>query len=73
MSGIFKKPAPQPVQQPAPMPDPDNPQVQEAKRKKALEDMGRAGRASTILTTPDSRGGTTGGDSYGSNRLGSGG
>lgn len=37
------------------MPDEESPAVLEAKRRYASEAMARAGRQSTILTTPESR------------------
>lgn len=55
-------PAPTP---PAPMPDSNSPAVLEARRKSAEAIMSRAGRSSTILSA-----GNTGGDNYGSTKLG---
>jgi len=43
-------------QLPAPMPDPSSPAVLEAQRATAANIMARAGRSSTILTTPKTRG-----------------
>jgi hypothetical protein len=37
------------------MPDPDSPAAIEARRKAAMDVMGRAGRQSTILTAPKNR------------------
>jgi hypothetical protein len=56
MSGLFGSPPPPPEPKPpAPMPDPESPAVKEAKRMAALNILNRAGRDSTILTTPQSR------------------
>lgn len=46
-------PTPQPT---APMPDPEDPANREARRNRAAKILGRGGRSSTILTTPESRG-----------------
>jgi hypothetical protein len=48
-------PPPPPPKPPAPMPDPDSPAAIEARRKAAMDVMGRAGRQSTILTAPKNR------------------
>lgn len=66
MSGLFKPPAPPPIQPPPPMPDTNSPQVMEAQRSAVAQQMA-AGRASTILTKP---GGTLAGGDYGSQKLG---
>jgi hypothetical protein len=72
MAGIFgSKPDPVVPKPAAPMPDDQSPAVLEAKRKEREKIMSRGGRASTILTTPESRG-SGGFDSYGSTTLGSG-
>lgn len=77
MSGLFSQPkvpdAPA-IIPPAPMPDAQSPAVKEAGRREAELAMGRAGRASTILTDEQD---TTAGndrntDSYGGKTLGSG-
>jgi hypothetical protein len=64
MSSLFGSPAPAPStpvpaapKAPAPMPDTTSPAVLEARRKAQMDIMGRAGRSSTILTTPKDRGG----------------
>lgn len=75
MSALFSTPPPPPLpaepKPPAPMPDPQSPDVLEAKRRAQADMLRRAGRSSTILTTPEDRGGR-GFDSYSSGRLGSG-
>lgn len=71
MTNLFKPkipdapaaPAPQP---PAPLPDADSPAAREARRRSEFNMLNRAGRASTILTAPDRRGG----DTYSGTRLG---
>lgn len=68
MGGLFPKapktPEPKPV---APMPDADSDAVREAARRKNMDIMSRAGRSSTILTTPENRGGDYAGTKLGSN------
>jgi hypothetical protein len=72
MSGLFSQPtvvqqaAPTP-KPPATMPDTNSPAVLEARRKAQTDIIGRAGRQSTILTTPKDRGGD-----YSSTTLGAG-
>lgn len=56
-------PAPQ---APAPMPDSESPAAREARRRKQMDVLSRAGRSSTILTPPK-----TGGDTYAAKKLGS--
>ena len=59
MSGLFSPPPPPPPpepKKPPPLPDLESPAVREAKRLAALNMLQRAGRESTILTTPDDRG-----------------
>ena len=59
MSGLFSSPPPLPMpepKEPPPMPDPESPAVKEAKRRAALQMLQRAGRESTILTSPEDRG-----------------
>ena len=57
MSGLFSSPPPPPKpQKPPPMPDAESPAVKEAKRRAALDMLQRAGRDSTILTSPEDRG-----------------
>lgn len=46
-------PTPQPT---APMPDPDDPANRAARARRRAQVLGRGGRRSTILTTPESRG-----------------
>ena len=70
MSGLFSTPEAPPTpapKPPAPMPDPDSAGVREARRRAQLDIMGRAGRSSTILTTPERRGSSD----YTATRLGS--
>ena len=56
MSGLFSSPPPPPKpQKPPPMPDAESPAVKEAKRRAALDMLQRAGRESTILTSPEDR------------------
>lgn len=67
MGGLFKQPKtpePKPV---ATMPDQDSDAVREAARRKNMDIMSRAGRSSTILTTPENRGGDYAGTKLGSN------
>jgi hypothetical protein len=51
---------------PAPMPDTSSPGVVEANRRAQQQIMARAGRSSTILTSPENRGGA-----YSATKLGS--
>jgi hypothetical protein len=63
MAGLFNSPSPKPAPLPtAPprMPDKEDPQQREAQRKARIDALNRAGRESTILTSPSDRGG--GGD-----------
>jgi hypothetical protein len=63
MTGIFSKPKAPPlmtvpeVKPPAPLPDDQSPEVLESKRR-AMAELGRLGRPSTILTNPRTRSGT---------------
>jgi hypothetical protein len=60
MSGLFSSPPPPPPPRPIPparMPDKEDPVIQEARRKASIDALNRAGRESTILTSPDNRGG----------------
>lgn len=54
----MKMPKSQPVTPtpPAPMPDPNSPEVMEARKKKTAEMMNRAGRSSTILSGGNAEG-----------------
>lgn len=62
--GGSAKAAPAPtVTPPAPMPDPESPDVAAAKRRKLLQDAQTSGRSSTILTAPGSVGSPLGGAS----------
>lgn len=76
MSGLFgggaKAPDPPQIIPPAPMPDKDSPAIREAQRRAAEEAMGRAGRASTILTDDSAAtaGNSGNSDSYGGKTLG---
>ena len=54
MGGGSAPPAPKP-KPPALMPDPQSPEVLEAKRLAAINALKRQGRESTILTSPSSR------------------
>lgn len=45
------------IQKPALLPDEKSPAVLEAKRRAQMDMMSRAGRSSTILTSPGNRGG----------------
>lgn len=47
-------PMPEP-KDPAPMPDPESPAILEAKKRHLMDAQARAGRVSTILTTPETR------------------
>jgi hypothetical protein len=61
MSGLFSSPPPPPMpkpQPPAPMPDQNAPAVIEAKRRAQMEALRRGGRESTIITSPEDRGGS---------------
>lgn len=49
MSGLFKQKPPK-VEDPARMPDEEDPAVMEARRKRAQDAQRRGGRASTILS-----------------------
>lgn len=74
MTGLFGGGGDQPQatpKPPAPMPDDQSAGVLEAKRNAAQKILSRAGRQSTILTSPDNRGGAPNFDSYGSKTLGS--
>lgn len=56
MTSLFKPKVNVPAVTPAaPMPDAQAPEVREARRRDAERIMGRAGRSSTILTSPSSR------------------
>ena len=81
MGGLFSKPAPIIVQQPAPAPVPeptpvaplptiDNETVRQSRQLNTAEALARGGRRSTILTSPQSRGSAVA-DSYGSKQFGS--
>lgn len=73
MGSLFKSPKvvpPPPPAAPAPMPDPTSPAVLEARRKSTEMAMARAGRASTILSTRDTRADAGGTDTYSSTHLG---
>jgi hypothetical protein len=69
-----KVPDPPPIIPPAPMPDKEGPAIREAQRRAAEEAMGRAGRASTIMTDDQDATAGNGGntDSYGGKTLGGG-
>jgi hypothetical protein len=74
MSNPFSKPQqpaalanPPTVTPPARMPDPNDPAVLEAARRKQMEILGRGGRASTILTGRN--GGASSADTYSSPTL----
>lgn len=47
MTGMFKQPKPEPV---VPMPDPDSPEAQAARRKEMLKAVSRSGRQATLLS-----------------------
>lgn len=78
MGGLFggktKVPEPPPIVPPAPMPDRESPAIHEAQRRQAELAMGRAGRASTILTdnTDDTASNDGNVDTYGGKTLGAG-
>lgn len=57
MGGLFKSKAPEPKPV-APLPDTEDPAVKEAQRRNAAATQARSGRASTVLTTKQSRGTT---------------
>ncbi len=81
MTSIFgHKPAPQIIQQAAPvaapaptpvapLPTVDTEGVRQARQLNQANQMARGGRRSTILTSPESRG-SAGSDSYSSQRFG---
>lgn len=60
MGSLFKPKTPK-VSKPAPMPDPESPEVRERRRRAQMDAMSRAGRQSTILSqaTGDSFTGTS--------------
>lgn len=60
----LKPPEPKPA---APMPDPQSTETIEARRRAQAELMRRGGRASTILSAPERRGG---GNTYSSAKVG---
>lgn len=74
MTGLFGGGGDAPTPKtPAPMPDDQSPGVLEAKRVASEKILSRAGRMSTILTTPANRGGAAPTfDSFGSKTLGAG-
>lgn len=60
MGRLFSSPPPPPMpklQKPPPMPDKESPEIKEAKRLAALNMLQRAGRESTILSSPEDRSG----------------
>lgn len=73
MTALFSTPkapaAPSP-KEPAPMPDAQSPAVLAAQRKAQADILARAGRSSTILTSPDRR--PASGTPYASKSLGAG-
>lgn len=52
MGGLFSKPKVQRVEVPAPVPLPDQPEIERARRRSLQEQQARTGRAATRLTQP---------------------
>lgn len=69
MARLFSGPKPPAPKPPAPMPDEQSPAVLEASRQERERILGRAGRTSTILTSPSTRAGS---DTYSGTTLGAG-
>ena len=70
MSNLLSGPQRPSLSPPARMPDPQSPEVEEAKRREIASRLARGGRQSTILTTPATR--PAGYDSFAATKTGAG-